>query len=123
MVVDNLYTYSISHHDGKEINATVTANPGCPVYKGHFPGLAITPGVCQVLIIREILEDTVGMPLQLAGARNIKFTAIHEPEKSPVVEAKIAYVQREDGIIEATGTLFSGEIIFIKFKGEFLQQP
>ena len=40
--------------------ATIRLLPESPVYKGHFPGYPITPGVCLVEIALELMEEMAG---------------------------------------------------------------
>ena len=59
--------------------ATIRLLPESPVYRGHFPGYPITPGVCLVEIALELMEemaDQVGHDgkVRLVAAKNIKFT-------------------------------------------------
>ena len=73
--------------------ATIRLLPESPVYKGHFPGYPITPGVCLVEIALELIaemayqvghdEREVGHDdrVRLVGAKNIKFT-------SPIIPAE-----------------------------------
>ena len=73
--------------------ATVRLLPESPVYRGHFPGYPITPGVCLVEIALELMgemADQVGHDgrevghdgrARLVGAKNIKFT-------SPIIPAE-----------------------------------
>ena len=51
----------------EEGSATIKLIPSCPIYKAHFPGYPITPGVTLVQIATEIMGK------QLKGARDIKF--------------------------------------------------
>jgi 3-hydroxyacyl-[acyl-carrier-protein] dehydratase len=116
---NDLYTYRLISHREGNIEAVVSVNPESHVYTGHFPGFAITPGVMQVQMIQEILEGALGRELRLAGARNIKFTAMHEPVKARDIHAYISY-QQTTGRILAEASLQSGETIYLKFKGEFI---
>ena len=60
--------------------ATIRLLPESPVYKGHFPGYPITPGVCLVEVALELMEEMAaqvghdGKP-RLVAAKNIKFTS------------------------------------------------
>ena len=119
MLIEDLYTYRVTSQGDREIIAVIQVNSGSRVYRGHFPGLAITPGVCQVLMIKEILQDILGMELQLSEARYIKFSTIHEPGRDPEIEAHISYDQREDRTFGVMGVLQKEENRFLKFKGEF----
>ena len=67
--------------------ATVRLLPESPVYRGHFPGYPITPGVCRVEIALELIAEMAGQAghdekgaghdkkVRLVGAKNIKFTS------------------------------------------------
>ena len=61
-----------------DAGATIRLLPESPVYKGHFPGYPITPGVCLVEIALELMGE-----MQLVAAKNIKFT-------SPVIPSETA---------------------------------
>lgn len=117
----DLYSYRITERGAERIEATLSINPLHPVYKGHFPGFPITPGVCQVLMIREILEGELGISLVLNKARQIKFTAIHEPGKEPEIEASISFERKGDQL-KVEARLYKHEKAYIKFKGEFREQ-
>jgi len=123
MVSGDLFTYSILQHDGNRIQAAIKVNPASAIYAGHFPGFPVTPGVCQLEMIGEILEGALGAPLRLTQAKNLKFTAVHEPGKAPEVEATITYLHREDGILEVTGSIHEGLTTYFKLKGEYTRQP
>ena len=60
--------------------ATIRLLPESPVYRGHFPGYPITPGVCLVEIALELIAEMAGQAghdgkVRLVGAKNIKFTS------------------------------------------------
>ena len=60
--------------------ATVRLLPESPVYRGHFPGYPITPGVCLVEIALELIAEMAGQAghdgkVRLVAAKNIKFTS------------------------------------------------
>ena len=57
-----------------DLGATVRLLPESAVYRGHFPGYPITPGVCIVQIALELIEEMAGQAVKLVAAKNIKFT-------------------------------------------------
>lgn len=59
------FLYELTGKEGG--SATIKLIPSCPIYKAHFPGYPITPGVTLVQIATEIMGK------QLKGARDIKF--------------------------------------------------
>lgn len=53
--------------------------PDCPVYKAHFPGQPITPGVCIIQMIKEMAESIKGINLNVTAVKNAKFLQPLEP--------------------------------------------
>ena len=90
MLTTDLFSFEIAGHEmGREINARISINENSSVYDGHFPGYPVTPGVCQVLMIKEILLSQLDTPLQLSKAKEIKFNNLHEPGKVKTIQARI----------------------------------
>ena len=118
MLIRNLYRHRVTVREEDRIDATLTVNPQHELFLGHFPGFALTPGVCQILMIREILEDELQMQLMLTTARQIKFTAVHEPGPDPEVKASISF-SRNGNRLDVNASLSGKEKIFLKFRGEF----
>ncbi len=53
-----------------ENTATIRLLPECPIYKAHFPGFPITPGVTLLQMGLELMGDR-----KLESAKEIKFIA------------------------------------------------
>lgn len=101
-----------------KISAVIELNAAHEIYKGHFPQQPIVPGVLQVHILKELLEEQSGKKLFMHGGDNIKFTGMIIPEQSPVINIEMNYQLKENELI-ADAKLFSGETVFTKFKGKF----
>ena len=108
--------------------ATIRLLPDSPVYKGHFPGYPITPGVCLVEIALELIAemaDQVGHDerevghdegevghderVRLVGAKNIKFT-------NPIIPSEATELRFNLGGegSERTVEILSGETLCAK---------
>ena len=48
----------------KEISVVIELNQQHAIYSGHFPDQPIVPGVCQIQIVKELLEDLMGKKLK-----------------------------------------------------------
>ncbi len=116
-----IYTVGSFNSENESIEATVTFNEKHPVFEGHFPGNPIVPGVIQVQIIKELLEEKMGKSLVLIQAKNIKFLSIISPVKYPKVKVTIRVQDCENDLIKVHATFQSGEITFMKFDGTFEQ--
>jgi len=56
-------------------------NPSCFIYQAHFPDEPITPGVCIMKMGKEVLENALEKPLQVASVKNIKFLSVISPRE------------------------------------------
>lgn len=56
------------------------------IYKAHFPGNPVTPGVCLVQMATELLQDNVGRRLDLMEISKIKYRNVVRPCDKPWFE-------------------------------------
>ena len=64
----------------------VKFNPDHRIYKAHFPGYPVTPGVCLMQMGEEMLEQKYQKQLQLSVAKAIRFRKIVGPEDTPTFD-------------------------------------
>ena len=102
-----------------QILATIEINKDHDIYKGHFPNQPIVPGVCQIQIVKEVLEELIGKKLQMTHGDNIKFTGMIIPDQTPIVNLEVNFKMNGLEIICDAKLSFS-EITFTKYKGKFL---
>lgn len=67
----------------------VILNPDCEVYKGHFPEEPISPGVCNLQMIRECAEIVAGCPLVMGNIILCRFLNLVTPVQTPRVSIRI----------------------------------
>ena len=70
--------------------AIIKLNAQHRIYGGHFPGNPVTPGVVQLQIVKEILENTYNKDLKLISMRSCKFMKILNPNVTPLVTIDIS---------------------------------
>ena len=86
------------------------------VYQGHFPGQPITPGVCLVQMIGEILQEKVGRMMELDTITNLKFIQPLSPVETPEVDVVFSSISFDDkGRCIVKGTVISEDTIFTKY--------
>jgi 3-hydroxyacyl-[acyl-carrier-protein] dehydratase len=119
MLLPEFYTFQILNADGNQVQASVMLNKNHDVYKGHFPQIPITPGVCQVLIIKELLSHVLGKSLQMLKSRDIKFLSMHNPTNEEALDVTINYQTTSDSIISVNALISSNVTKILKFNGEF----
>ena len=117
---DNLFTI-ISQQAEEGIAAfQVRLNPEWPIYKAHFPGHPITPGVCIVQMIQELLQILEHRALCLRQAKNVKYVAIVSPEE--VTELTVTFSKIEtlpDGNLKVQVQVANGETLYTKLSATF----
>ena len=85
--------------------ATIQLNPGHIVYTGHFPGFPVTPGVIQIQIVQELLEQHLGRKLRLSTMPQCKFLKILNPNET---QRLVVHIEcREEG-----------EVVHVKARAE-----
>lgn len=117
-LLNNFYTSASPVVTGQNsFEATIQLNEGHEVYKGHFPGNPVVPGVVMIQIIKEVLENKTNKKLILSEGDNIKFLApvIPGQQKSLTLQ----YTLNGETEITANVNCIGEEITFLKFKGKF----
>jgi len=97
--------------DGLRVAATLSARRDSAVYKSHFPGKPITPGVCMIGAVVELLSQASGNNLNLAKVNNIKYLSMMSPDD--VDGATLAATLNGNS---ATATYTKGDTVYAKIK-------
>ena len=82
LINDLFEVVSTTQHDDS-CQCQVKFNPEHRIYKAHFPGNPITPGVCLMQMGEELLEQKYGKLLQLTVVKTIRFKKIVGPNDTP----------------------------------------
>lgn len=113
-LLDNLYEVTSVCKTDTGCDYDIVLNAEHFIYKAHFPGEPITPGVCIMQIAIELLQDYVGRQLQLCSAKNIKFLKIIVPTQTPTVTCRIQKAVFEEGLLKAQLSMESQDVTFAK---------
>ncbi len=98
MLIEGLYTLQSMERSEQEVNAKVQLHKEHDVFKGHFPGNPVMPGVCMIQMIKEITEKATGEALFLAVASNVKFMAKINPEENELIDLNLKISKEIDTI-------------------------
>ncbi|MCH5599874.1 hypothetical protein [Niabella ginsengisoli] len=79
MLIDNLYTIEQFDNANEKLTATIIIDEGHKIFEGHFPGQPVLPGVCQLQIVKELLEKGLNKTLFLSEASQCKFLQMVDP--------------------------------------------
>ena len=118
MLIEGLYKVTATENTAEGILAKVHLNEDHAIFKGHFPGNPVMPGVCMIQIIKELTEETTGKNLFLAVSSNIKFMAIINPEKNPDLQLSIDIAQ-ENGEVKVKNTTSFEDTMALKLNATF----
>lgn len=118
-LIKDLYEVVSIEQTGDNMHTcVVNLNAEHDVFKGHFPGNPIMPGVCTMQIIKELTEIITAKKLQLVQASNIKFMALINPFNTPVLKLQIECQENEAGFKIKNTTSFE-ETVALKFSGSY----
>ena len=96
---------------------TLQLNPDHPIYKGHFPGNPVVPGVCQVQIVKELVSEILETDLVICKSDNIKFLSMIVPSVNTLINVSIEMKEKEPGFWHITSVITNQGQVFLKFKG------
>ena len=121
MLLKDFYTIKeIDPSDKENINIIIELNKDHEIYKGHFPGNPVVPGVCLTQLIKEVVENIEARDVRLVYAVNIKFMAVVNPEINNILEIDLKIKHDdEQNIIKVNNVTHFKDKVFYKFKGNF----
>ena len=100
--------------DGSVLS-TVKLNPDCEVYKGHFPGNPVSPGVCNLQMLKECVEHYTNEKLTIVSIKQCRYSALITPLKQSVLQFRATIEKAEEGYTVA-GTVSDSEATYIEIK-------
>ncbi len=83
--MNDFYRIESTHREPNSISCKVSFNPEHNIFKGHFPGQPVVPGVCMMEMVRELLEQFTDTKLWLKAAGQVKFLQFLTPDTTPEV--------------------------------------
>ena len=119
MLLQDFYKIIDITSDELEVNATIKLNPNHEVYKGHFPKQPVVPGVIQLQIIKEILENHLDKKLFMGNVSQVKYLIPITPEKNTELNISVSHKNDEEGNIKTNVLISFDETVFTKAKITF----
>ena len=117
---DSLYTI-LSQQEEEGLPAfQLRIHPEWPIYQAHFPEHPITPGVCIVQMVQELLQLALHRDITLRKAKNVKYLAIITPEEvSDLTVSFTKLEEQEDGSLKVHAQVTGSETIYTKLSATF----
>jgi|SRR6218665_977896 len=115
MLLKDFYkVISLENIDGQKYLAVILINEKHEVFKGHFPGNPIMPGVCMMQIIKELTEEVTQSQLVMQSLSNVKFMALINPELTPELRLELDIIESEDQTVKVKNTTCFNETVALK---------
>ena len=121
MLRNDLYILEPFAENNAVLQVPVKINIHHPIFKGHFPGQPVFPGVCMLEMIQEIMETQLERKLRISKGPLIKFLSMIIPDKNPLLMVEILY-ETDGEKISARGKIYHENIIFMKYHLELIPE-
>lgn len=99
-------------------SAFIELNAEHIVYSAHFPGQPITPGVIQMQIVHELLENHIGNKLKLISIPQCKFLKILNPSLVSKIIVHIEF-DKTEALINAKAWGENGNDIYFRLNSKY----
>lgn len=117
MLLNKFFTITEKSQDDNGLwNYRIKLNADHEIFKGHFPGKPISPGVCNIQMIKECTEDVLGYKLTLGKLKQCKFTQLIIPTENS--ELTITLDLSGDAPVSIKGQISDGDLKFMELKAE-----
>lgn len=100
--------------DQGKYTAIITLNKEHNIFKGHFPGNPVTPGVCMMQIIKELSQDILESFLIMTSSSNVKFMALINPEINPTLKLELEILGDLTSEVKVKNTTSFDETVALK---------
>lgn len=103
------------------LTAAIKLFPDHIIYKGHFPGYPVTPGVIHVQIVHELLEMHFGRKIKLIEMPGCKFLKVLNPLEVDRIMVSIEFADK-DKLYHVKASGKNGSDIFFKLTAIYVNE-
>lgn len=120
---DNYYRLVGVRNEGAHSLFSIALLPDCELYRGHFPGDPVCPGVCSIELIRQCAECLEREPLFIHRIKQCRFTVLLSPAtyRELTVDLSLSPTGEEKGVL-ASARIYDERNVYVEFKGEMLKR-
>lgn len=112
-LLDHLFLVkSLETVGGHTLKASLLPVEDHPIYQAHFPGQPVTPGVCLLQVVVELLQRAFDEQLQLLVVNNAKYLAPLIPGEGHAVECEVRF---DPEGLTAQAVVSGSEHVYAKF--------
>lgn len=122
MLLNDFFSYRLISQEDAKFSVNIDLVADHKIYEGHFPSIPITPGVCQVQMVKEVLEDILCKKFSMTAARDIKFLAMINPNEVSHAKLDVSYIILEDGKYQVTALMASESVKYLKLRADYCEK-
>lgn len=93
-------------------------NENSTVYQGHFPEKPVSPGVCNIQMIKECAENLCKKELRISNLQLCRLTTLITPQTHPDLDVTIQLDETTNGIYKLQALIKKEEEICMELKAE-----
>ena len=116
MLVPDFYQILNFKSSDQRIEAFISLNKDHKIYKGHFPGQPDVPGVMQLQMIKELVENAKEQEFIMSDITAAKFLNMIVPSATKEIKIEIDLTELEKDQYKINAKLSENEIVFTKLK-------
>ena len=105
---DKLYKILDATENPEGVSYSISLRGEHPIYQAHLPGMPITPGVCIIQIVEELLADHLRMNLSVSSIKNAKFLSVLKPTEETIV-VHLSKIQQTGDKVAAQSTVVDSQ--------------
>lgn len=111
---DRLYKIQSFEDNESRVVYEISLIPESEIYKAHFPNKPITPGVCIVQFVVELLNEYLKEGYKLSFAKNIKYLQVVSPIDNPNVSVELKKIMLVENHVTLQAVVSNNDQIFAK---------
>ena len=116
LLKDKYFKVDSQQQNGDSAHFHVSLIADCDVYRGHFPGNPVSPGVCNIEMIRECFDLSVEGSPRIQTIDRCRLTAVASPQVSPELDIDLSWTKDDNGY-RLVATVKDDKQQYMDFKG------
>lgn len=120
--VDSLFTILQQEVSPDGGNFRLRLNADHPIYKGHFPDNPITPGVCSLEIMTQLINANYQGFDHPDEIKSIKYLGFVNPLDTPEVDVELKATNTSEGNWRFRGALYAGGKPSVKMVASYMNK-
>lgn len=117
-MLTDFYSIETIEKEGGDYICKIRLNPAHDIYRGHFPGMPVVPGVCMLRIIKECVSAVLGMPVRFQMITSCKFLSVVNPVEQEVFT--LVFSVKDSNGLQAVAS--AGEKTVLKLKAAIIAE-